>query len=136
MPTEKRTQMYIGWHQWLKCIQLSQVQVQSSNKRMPENARIFLITTLRILMKKAACFGGMFLHPPQWWRDFCTVCKSLTRVASVGYTTNESSRLRCCQECTLSFKGLGGVDHRKKRPSKVDAQYTGCPSSFLLRSFE
>ena len=87
-------------------------------------------------MKKAACFRGMFLHPPQWWRDFCTVCKSLTRVASVGYTTNESSRLRCCQECTLSFKGPGGVDHRKKRPSKVDAQYTGCPSSFLLRSFE
>ena len=86
-------------------------------------------------MKKAACFRGMFLHPPQWWRDFCTVCKSLTRVASVGYTTNESSRLRCCQECTLSFRGPSGIDHREERTSKVDAQCTGCPFS-LFRSFE
>ena len=136
MPTEKRTLMYIGWHRGPKCFQLSQVQVQSSNKRMPENARIFLITTLRILMKKAACFRGMFLHPPQWWRDFCTVCKSLTRVASVGYTTNESSRLRCCQECTLSFRVPSDIDHRKKRTNKADVQYTGCPSPYLSRSFE
>ena len=135
MPTAKKNRNVHRLASWSKMLQLSQVQVQPSNRRTPENARKFLITTLRILMKKAACFRGMFLHPPQWWRDFCTVCKSLTRVASVGYTTNESSRLRCCQECTLSFRGPSGIDHRKERTSKVDAQCTGCPP-YLSRSFE
>ena len=75
----------------------------------------------------------MFLHPPQWWRDFCTVCKSLTRVASVGYTTNESSRLRCCQECTLSFRAPIGIDHRKKRIEQCRRTVYGLPLSLLIQ---
>ena len=133
MPTTKKNRNVHRLASWSKMLQLSQVQVQPSNRRTPENARKFLITTLRILMKKAACFRGMFLHPPQWWRDFCTVCKSLTRVASVGYTTNESSRLRCCQECTLSFRAPIGIDHRKKRIEQGRRTVYGLPLFLLIQ---
>ena len=86
-------------------------------------------------MKKAACFRGMFLHPPQWWRDFCTACKSLTWVASVGYTTNEHFQNRGCTEIEIYCSA-----HRRQGKTRLCRKTVLCfrvaPYSCHHRSFE
>ncbi len=85
--------MYIGWY--VSSASAVQVQNQATQRTWS------LFTTCEFWCPKTACFGGTFLHPPQWWRDFCTACKSLTWVASVGYTTNEHIQNRGCSGMRL-----------------------------------
>ena len=41
---------------------------------------------------KLPCFRGMFLHPPQWWHDFCTGAIINTSCLS-GQVTNEHIKI-------------------------------------------
>ena len=81
---------------WLgSCISFTST---SSKEERKKNTKIPDCNIANFDVIKLPCFRGMFLHPPQWWRDFCTGCNSLTWVASVGYTTNEQSESRSLSE--------------------------------------
>jgi len=81
--------MCIGWD--IASASVVQVQMNNTAQRNPD----YNIANFDVI--KLPCFRGMFLHPPQWWHDFCTGAIINTSCLS-GQVTNESSELRSLSE--------------------------------------
>ena len=133
MPTvEKNSNVH-----WLgNCISFDSTSSnkQHSAKKIPD----YNIANFDVL--KLPVFRGMFLHPPQWWRGFCTRCNhshelpqlvtppmNLSKLRSLSEMFNMSvladhppiTALGCCHVSSSGSKRINAAELNTKVQSKI-----------------